>query len=213
MSPPDRLIAAHLSASLGDCVIGRRAIVLESTGSTNDFLRQMLTPDLPEGFVVFAEEQTAGRGQWGNQWASASHLGLWFSILLRPQLPLTESVRLTNWAAEAIGAAIRNETGLESTIKPPNDVYVSDRKIAGVLVEAKAGRGAELTSIVGIGVNLNQMSEDFPVELRERAGSLAMTLGRKVIRFDFAIALLRELDRTREAALAAPALPSHSLSS
>jgi BirA family biotin operon repressor/biotin-[acetyl-CoA-carboxylase] ligase len=212
MSPPDRLIAAHLSASLGDCVIGRRAIVLESTGSTNDFLRQMLTPELPEGFVVFAEEQTAGRGQRGNRWASASHLGLWFSILLRPQLPLTESVRLTNWAAEAIGAAIRNETGLESTIKPPNDVYVSDRKIAGVLVEAKAGRGAELTSIVGIGVNLNQMSEDFPVELRERAGSLAMALGRKVIRFDFASALLRELDRTREAALAAPALPSHSLS-
>ncbi len=89
MSPPDRLIAAELSASLGESVIGRRIIVLESTGSTNDFLRQMLTPELPEGFVVFAEHQTAGRGQRGNRWESASHLGLWFSVLLRPQIPLS----------------------------------------------------------------------------------------------------------------------------
>ncbi len=86
MSRPDRLIAADLRASLGENVIGRRIIVLESTASTNDFLRQMLTPELPEGFVVFAEEQTAGRGQRGNRWASASHLGLWFSLLLRPIL-------------------------------------------------------------------------------------------------------------------------------
>ena len=102
MSPSDRLLAADLSASLGDCVIGRRIIVLQSTSSTNDFLRQMLTPELPEGFVVFAEEQTAGRGQRGNRWASAAHLGLWFSLLLRPQLPIVESARLTNWAAQAI---------------------------------------------------------------------------------------------------------------
>ena len=208
----DRLLAADLSASLGAGVIGRRLIVLESTGSTNDFLRQMLTPELPEGFVVFAEEQTAGRGQRGNRWASASHLGLWFSILVRPALPLSESARLTNWAAEAVAAAIRIETGLESAIKPPNDVYVDEKKVAGVLVETKAGAGPEFAAIVGIGVNLNQQPEDFPVELRQRAGSLALALGRKINRSDFAVALLRVLEHTRESDLYAAA-SSHTLSS
>ena len=198
MSPSDRLLAADLSASLGDCVVGRRIIVLQSTGSTNDFLRQMLTPELPEGFVVFAEEQTAGRGQRGNRWASASHLGLWFSILLRPQLPLAESARLTNWAAQAVAATIRRETGLEPVIKPPNDIYLGARKVAGVLVETKAGRGQEVSAIAGIGVNLNQAPSDFPAELQERAGSLAMALGSKIERAPFAVALLRELERTRE---------------
>jgi BirA family transcriptional regulator, biotin operon repressor / biotin---[acetyl-CoA-carboxylase] ligase len=213
MSRPDRLIAADLRASLGEGVIGRRIIVLESTASTNDFLRQMLTPELPEGFVVFAEEQTAGRGQRGNRWASASHLGLWFSLLLRPILSLPESVCLTNWAAQAIATAVRNETGLEPAIKLPNDVYLSDRKIAGVLVETKAGAGAQCDAIVGLGINLNQAREDFPAELQERAGSIAIALGRKIDRSDFAIALLRALERTRAAALSpqasAPSSASH----
>ena len=137
MSPPNRLIAAELSASLGESVIGRRIIVLESTRSTNDFLLQMLTPELPEGFVVFAEHQTAGRGQRGHRWESAPHQGLWFSVLLQPRIPSAESARLTTWAAQAIANAIRRETGLEPVIKPPNDVHVSGRKVAGVLVETK----------------------------------------------------------------------------
>jgi BirA family biotin operon repressor/biotin-[acetyl-CoA-carboxylase] ligase len=207
MSRPDRLIAADLRAALGKSVIGRRIIVLESTGSTNDFLRQMLTPELPEGFVVFAEEQTAGRGQRGNRWASASHLGLWFSLLLRPILSLPESGRLTNWAAAAVASTVRRTTALEPVIKPPNDVYVGARKVAGILVQTKAGSAQEFAAIVGIGVNLNQAAEDFPDELRARAGSLAQFLGRKISRADFAVALLRELERTREFALNASESP------
>ncbi len=212
MSLPDRLLAADLRASLGDGVIGRRIIVLESTGSTNDFLCQMLTPELPEGFVVFAEHQTAGRGQRGNRWASVPRLGLWFSILLRPRSPLHESPRLTNWAARAVAAAVRQETGLEAAIQPPNDVYLAGRKVAGVLVETKAARGREFAAIAGIGVNINQAPKDFPAELRERAGSLAMALGQKINRTGFAVALLRELERTREAALGA-STPLQTLSS
>jgi BirA family biotin operon repressor/biotin-[acetyl-CoA-carboxylase] ligase len=214
MSPPDRLNAAELRQSLGGSLLGSRIIVLESTGSTNDFLLRMLTPELPEGFVVFAERQTAGRGQRGNSWSSAAHLGLWFSFLLRPQLPIVESARLTDWAAAAIAATVQGETGLEPRIKPPNDVYVDERKVAGVLVETKAGTGAEFSAIIGMGVNLNQAPEDFPSELRERAGSLAMALGRPVDRRAFAIALLRELERTRTKSLSqdqtsAPTSASH----
>jgi BirA family transcriptional regulator, biotin operon repressor / biotin---[acetyl-CoA-carboxylase] ligase len=213
MSPPDRLIAAQLHAALGQCLIGQRIIVLESTRSTNDFLRQMLTPELPEGIVVFAEAQTAGRGRHGRHWASASHQGLWFSLLLRPRLSLLESARLTTWAAQAVATVIRDETGLKSTIKPPNDVYVGPRKVAGVLVETVAKRGPEYDAIVGLGLNLNQALQDFPGELRARAGSLAMALGHPVDRSSFAIAILRELERTREAHLAlqasAPMSASH----
>src|SRR5262245_24553615 len=150
MSLPDRLIAAKLRDALGQSLIGQRILVLESTRSTNDFLRQMLSPGLPEGLVVFAEEQTAGRGRHGRRWVSASHQGLWFSLLLRPRLSLLDSPRLTNWAALAIATVIRDETGLEPTIKPPNDVYLDLRKVAGVLVETIAQRGPEYDAIVGL---------------------------------------------------------------
>ncbi|MEO7724365.1 MAG: biotin--[acetyl-CoA-carboxylase] ligase [Chthoniobacterales bacterium] len=193
----DRLIAAELRQSLGEGIIGRQIIVLESTRSTNEFLLQALTPELPEGFVVFAEHQTAGRGQRGHRWESAPYRGLWFSILLRPRIPMVESARLTNWAAQAVATTIRSETGLKATIKVPNDVYVAGRKVAGVLVETKAGRGSEWTAVAGIGVNVNQTPEEFPDELRNRAGSLAMAIGRPIDRPAFAAALLRELERTR----------------
>ncbi len=199
---PDRLTAAALSSTLGESIIGRRLIVLESTGSTNEFLLQMLTPELPEGFVVFAEHQTAGRGQRGHRWESASHRGLWFSILLRPQIPMVESARLTNWAAQAIATVIRRETGLEPAIKLPNDVYIAGRKVAGVLVETKAGPGSGWAAVAGIGVNVNQTTEDFPEELRTRATSLALALGRPIDRSTVAVALLRQLERTRAQATA-----------
>ncbi len=213
MKAPDRLIAAELISSLGKGVIGQRIIVLESTGSTNDFLRQMLAPELPEGFVVFAEEQTAGHGQRGNRWESAAHRGLWFSILLRPTFSIAESARLTDWAARAVAATIERETGLAATIKLPNDVYVGARKVAGVLVETKAGRGAEWAAIAGIGVNLNQALEEFPDDLRERAGSLAMAFGRPIDRATFTVALLRELEQTRAGAFSEPPSRSKALSS
>jgi BirA family biotin operon repressor/biotin-[acetyl-CoA-carboxylase] ligase len=157
----------------------------------------MLTPELPEGCVVFAEEQTAGRGQRGNRWESASHLGLWCSVFLRPRLALAESARLTIWAAQAAAATVARETGLEPVIKTPNDIYVAGRKIAGVLVDTRNQRDRIGAAIVGIGINVNQALEDFSVELRERAGSLAMISGAKVNRTIFAAALLQELERTR----------------
>jgi len=191
----DRLIAQELQDSLGKTVLGCRIIVLASTRSTNDFLRQMLKPELPEGVVIFAEEQTAGRGQRANQWHSAPGQGLWFSILLRPQIPLRETARLTSWAAAAVKATIAQELGLAPTIKPPNDVYLAGRKVGGVLVETTPGPGRDFAAIAGIGVNVNQSREAFPEALRERAGSLAMALGRPLDRSEFAVALLRELDR------------------
>ena len=92
--------------------------------------------------VVFAEHQTAGRGQRGNRWESTAGKGIWFSILLRPAIQLSDSGRLTVWAIEAIANVIRIEFGLEPAIKLPNDVQLNGRKVAGVLGDARAKQGA-----------------------------------------------------------------------
>jgi BirA family transcriptional regulator, biotin operon repressor / biotin---[acetyl-CoA-carboxylase] ligase len=202
----DRLIADQLKAELTCSIIGREIIVLEQTSSTNDAILQVACsqgaavsspPSLVgEGLVLFAEHQTAGRGQRGNRWESAAGKGLWFSILLRPEIPLSDSGRLTIWAIEAISDVIRSELCLEPAIKLPNDVQLSGQKVAGVLVEMRAQDKAPHLAVVGIGINVNQCHDDFPAELQDNATSLAMALGRQVDRQNFAVALLRNLDLT-----------------
>jgi len=193
---PDGLVAEELQADLTGGVIGREIIVLEQTGSTNDAILQITDANSAEGLVVFAEHQTAGRGQRGNRWESLAGKGLWFSILLRPKIDLASSPQLTAWAAEAVSGAIQNEFSLTPTIKPPNDVHIDGRKVAGVLVEMRAQEKAAHLAIAGIGINVNQSPEDFPKELQSRAISLAITLGKQVDRQSFSVALLRKLDRT-----------------
>jgi BirA family biotin operon repressor/biotin-[acetyl-CoA-carboxylase] ligase len=202
----DRLMADQLQAALPCSIIGREIIVLEQTGSTNDTILRVPSPQgaavssppslVDEGLVLFAEHQTAGRGQHGNRWESAAGKGLWFSILLRPEIQLSESGRLTIWAIEAISDAIRIEFGFQPAIKLPNDVQLYGHKVAGVLVEMRAQNKAPHLAVVGIGINVNQCRDDFPAELQDRAISLAMALGRQVDRQNFAAALLRNLDLT-----------------
>ena len=203
----DRLIAEQLQAALPGSIIGRNIIVLEQTGSTNDAILQVASrtrsgwsasppPLVDEGLVLFAEHQTAGRGQRGNRWESAAGKGLWFSILLRPEIQLSDSGRLTIWAIEAISDVIRIEFGLAPAIKLPNDVQLNGHKVAGVLVEMRAQNNAPHLAVIGIGINVNQCRDDFPAELQDRAISLAMALGRQVDRQNFAVALLRNLDLT-----------------
>src|SRR5437764_9407790 len=107
----DRLTADQLQAARPCAVIGREIIVLDQTGSTNDAIWRVAStdglPSIPEGLVVFAEHQTDGRGQRGNRWESASEKGLWFSILLRPEIQLSDTGRLTIRAIEAMADAIR----------------------------------------------------------------------------------------------------------
>jgi len=192
----DRLIVNEMRADLGTTVIGREIIVLEQTGSTNDAILRIATSNSKEGVVLFAEHQTEGRGQRGNRWESAAGKGLWFSILLQPRIDINNSPRLTTWAAEAISDLIQNEFSLKATIELPNDVEIGGRKVAGVLVEMRAQEKAPHLAIAGIGINVNQSLEDFPRELQIRAISLAMALDRQVNRQKFAIALLRNLDRS-----------------
>src|SRR5712664_2321446 len=192
----DRLVADQVQGQLPCATIGRQIIVLEQTGSTNDAILEVATANAKEGLVLFAEHQTAGRGQRGNRWESAAGKGLWFSILLRPKIQINDSAQLTIWAIEAIADVIRTELSLEPAIKLPNDIQVHGRKVAGVLVEMRAQERAPHIAIVGIGINVTQSVEDFPPELQDRAISLALALHRPVDRQKFAVAVLQNLDRT-----------------
>src|SRR5881396_3786724 len=145
----DRLIAGELQAHFACATIGRQIIVLEQTASTNDAILQVATANSNAGLVLFAEHQTAGRGQRGNRWESAAGKGLWFSILLRPKIKINDSGQLTTWAIEAIADVIRTEFSLEPAIKLPNDIQVQGRKVAGVLVEMRAQQTAPHIAVVG----------------------------------------------------------------
>lgn len=192
----DRLVADELQGYFHRATVGRQIIVLEQTSSTNDAILQVVTANSREGLVLFAEHQTAGRGQRGSRWESAAGKGLWFSILLRPNIQIKDSGRLTIWAIEAVSGVIRTEFSLEPAIKLPNDIQLYGRKVAGVLVEMRAREKAPHVAIVGIGINVNQSMEDFPPELQSRAISLAIALHRPVDRGQFAVAALRYLDQT-----------------
>src|SRR5438046_3458401 len=188
----DRLIADELQADLGDTLIGRELIMLQQTGSTNDAILEVAR-DSKEGLVLFAEQQTAGRGQRCNRWESPARKGLCFSILLRPKIDINQSAQLTAWAAEAVSDSIQKEFFLETSIKLPNDIQINGRKVAGVLVEMRAQEKRPYLAIVGIGINVNKSFQGFPEKLRGRAISLSVALGRQVDRQKFATILLRNL--------------------
>jgi BirA family biotin operon repressor/biotin-[acetyl-CoA-carboxylase] ligase len=195
VDPSDRLIAEELRAGLAGCRVGNEIVVVEEARSTNDLAWEAAERGAPEGFVVFAERQTAGRGQYGRRWDSAPYRGLWLSVLLRPAMTLRESTQLTSLLAEILAITIKQETGCTPSIKPPNDIYVDGRKVAGVLVEGRTDTDGAYVAIAGIGINVNQTIDDFPEELRATAGSLAMAGGRTIVRRELAIALLRNLSK------------------
>src|SRR4029434_10201311 len=118
----------------------RDVIVFEETDSTNEQASKMGESGALGGLAIFAERQTAGRGRFGRRWDSASHRGLWFSLLLRPSLPMAHSPRMTTWAAVAMADAIEQTSGLAVQIKWPNDLQSHGRKLAGILIETGSDR-------------------------------------------------------------------------
>ena len=168
-------------------VIGRAVQVFAEVDSTNDVVTRAGRLGAEEGLTVFAESQRAGRGRQGRRWSSAPGLGLWFSVLLRP--PRGTAGPMALLAAAAVARAVEETVGQPVGVKWPNDVLLDGRKVAGVLIETTDG-----LVVVGVGVNANHRAEDFPPELRSRAGSLALSLGRPVDRVALAGRLLAHLD-------------------
>lgn len=149
----------------------RLLVVLEQTGSTNDDLRRLAAEGAPEGTVIVADHQTAGRGRMGRHWHSSPGLGLCISVLFRPAARIEAIPR---WTLGASVAACRScvEASVPAEIRWPNDVFVSDRKVAGILAEVRSTGMTPGELVVGAGFNVNQTREDFPEGIRGTAGSL-----------------------------------------
>lgn len=196
LSSPDALHADDLVARLGKMkVIGRDIRVFQETTSTNDIIEKLARDNVKEGAVVFAESQSKGRGRLGRKWISPSRKGLWFSVLLRPDLRPPETTQLTVAAATAIRRAIANVTGLKTKIKWPNDILLNGRKAAGILTELSAELDRVKHIILGIGVDVNLSGVEFPSEFRKLVTSLKIETGKTISRPELAVEILRELDR------------------
>lgn len=135
--------------------------VLQEVGSTSDWLKQN-AETLPAGTVVFAESQTAGRGRRENRWIAPRGKDLMFSLLMKPAAGMEKWPRITTLAALAICKAIEAELPLQPLIKWPNDIYLKDRKISGLLAETVSTREG-MKIVLGIGLNVNTL--DFPSEI------------------------------------------------
>ncbi|MBF0341206.1 MAG: biotin--[acetyl-CoA-carboxylase] ligase [Magnetococcales bacterium] len=157
--------------------------------STNQQALSMGQSGAPEGTLVVADAQTRGRGRLGRSWCSPAGENLYFSMLLRPPLPVHQAPRLTLVAGLATLEALRS-AGVPGVLKWPNDVLVSGRKLAGILTEM-ATEGERIRHVVvGIGVNVNGTAQAFPPEVASRAVTMADILQRKLHRQELLTALL-----------------------
>jgi BirA family biotin operon repressor/biotin-[acetyl-CoA-carboxylase] ligase len=203
----DQVDAPEIQAALATRVFGRRLVRLARTGSTNDVARALAVQGAPEGTVVWADEQTAGRGRMGRRWLAPPGACLLCSILFRPALPPTQAQWLTMLSSLAVADAVEQVAGLQVAIKWPNDLIVKAqspttraqgwRKLAGVLTETGVTGERVAFVVVGIGVNVNVGPEVLPT-LAPDATSILAEVKRPVDGGTLLVALLASVERRYE---------------
>lgn len=187
------LTADTITRGLQTQTLGQRIVFYERVGSTNDVAKQLADAGEPEGTLVIADEQTAGRGRLGRTWVAPPHSSILMSLVLRPALVPHQVARVTMAVALGACVAIRAETGLEVQIKWPNDLLVRGKKLAGILSEAGIV-GDELEYVVvGIGVNVN-FNAAAVAEIPNDATTLADELGQSLSRVRLVQALLHRIE-------------------
>lgn len=149
----------------------------------------LLRDDDPEGAVAAADEQTEGRGRLGRTWQAPAGTSVLISVLLRPVVEPPQLPELSLVAGGAVAEAIADVTGIDPAIKFPNDVLVAGKKVAGILAESNEGR-----VVLGIGVNVNQRTEELPPDAQTEPTSLAIEVGDRVDRGDLIAAILLRLE-------------------
>lgn len=198
LQSPDVMLAEELRHGLSVQVVGREIQTLAETDSTNARASALGDAGAPEGMVVIADRQTAGKGRLGRSWVSPEGVNLYLSVLLRPQILPMDASQLTFLSAVAVCRSIAAVSGLQPTVKWPNDVLLSGRKAAGLLNEMSSETDRVNYVILGIGVNLNMQAEQFPSQLRYPATSLAIETGRRISRVEFTRTLLAQIDALYE---------------
>ncbi len=167
MSYQDSLMPEAVVTGLMSRVFGRRDyFYYREIDSTNNRALELAADGYPEGTVVVAETQTAGRGRRGRTWYSPPRHGLYLSVILRPQLPVREIPRVSLVIGVAVAETLEAAFQLPARIKWPNDILINNRKIAGVLSEVVTGSQGIDCIVTGIGLNINNPLQDFPGDLR-----------------------------------------------
>ena len=196
---PDVLDRPALQRLLATQTFGRSLYILPSTTSTNDIVKGLAQRGAPEGTVVVAEHQTRGRGRYGRTFASPAGVGIYLSLLVRPQVDTVRLPQLTLAIAVATAAALEEYCALPVRLKWPNDVEIHGKKVAGILSEAVLSAGVSPAAIVGIGINVNTTLEHLPPELHQHVTSLALASGHPWPRLPLMAVLLAHLERLYQA--------------
>ena len=178
MHLPDDLANALATARDRAGIFSRQVFWYADVGSTNDVAATLANRGEPEGTVVIADAQSAGRGRHGRAWASPPGAGLYMSIVTRPAAHAVSL--LTIAAGVALADGIQAATGLQPQLKWPNDVYIGGRKLAGILAEAGTSHAGVQHVVLGCGINL--MPAAYPPDVAARATSIESELGRPIDR-------------------------------
>ncbi|WP_196594566.1 biotin--[acetyl-CoA-carboxylase] ligase [Pectinatus sottacetonis] len=192
---PDLLTPGEINAVLTTKTFGRTIKYYKKIDSTNNEAKKIaLDEKAPEGTIVISESQGDGRGRLSRGWYSPAQKGIWFSIILRPDFLPQEAPKCTLMAAVAIAKAIYTITGLKVGIKWPNDILYDGKKLVGILTEMNAEMDRINYIVIGMGINVNILSQDMPEEVKDIATSLMQITGKKISRLALLQQLLVELE-------------------
>lgn len=189
---PDYLNVHAVKRMLHTNIIGSELVVLDSIGSTNDYLKTLGNNGCKSGAVAAAREQVSGKGRLGRAWQSKKDENIMFSFLLRPKIAPSEVAVITPLAGLAVCKALREFTGLDCKIKWPNDIICGNKKLTGILTEMSAEFDAVEYIVTGIGINVDQKS--FPEEIAHKATSLLLETGKRFDKNKLFACILNQLE-------------------
>ena len=179
----DQLDAAHVNVHLQTKRFGRQFLHFDEVTTTQAIAHEQIRTGAPDGTVIVAESQTAGKGRMLREWDSARGKGIWMTVIMRPEVPPHQAPQFTLVAAVAVVNAMKAlYPQIDASIKWPNDILIGGRKCTGILTEMVAEADRVNAILVGIGINVNQKLDDFPQSLANIATSMAAVLEEQVDR-------------------------------
>jgi BirA family biotin operon repressor/biotin-[acetyl-CoA-carboxylase] ligase len=188
--PIKTITVEEISHQLQTKFIGQKLVHLPSVSSTNNYAKTLAKENESEGTIILSDIQLKGRGRKQRSWVSPKN-GLWFSIILRPNIPPTDAMKITMCAACALTEAIKQKTNLNPSIKWPNDILINNKKACGILTELSAEIDTINYLIIGIGLNTNNQ---LPGDLRGLATSLKIELKEEVNNLSLFIQILESFE-------------------
>lgn len=192
VSAPKYLNEQSIKKHLKTAVIGKNLVVLDTVGSTNDYLKDKGSKGCANGTVAAARQQTKGKGRLGRVWQTDKDDCIMFSFLLRPKIAPKEVAGITPLAGLAVCKAIRAYTGLDCKIKWPNDIIVGSKKLVGILTEMSAEFDGVEYIVTGIGINADHAS--FPKEIAHKATSIFIETGIHIDKNEFLACVINQIE-------------------